>query len=56
MADDGEDKEHILTKYQGFYNPVNDSFIEPSHTGISYSFTTDGFYEEAYYRAVSNRM
>ncbi|TVY90352.1 Protein rot1 [Lachnellula willkommii] len=38
----------------GFYNPVNDSFIEPSHTGISYSFTADGFYEEAYYRAVSN--
>jgi len=38
----------------GFYNPVNDSFIEPSHTGISYSFTLDGFYEEAYYRAVAN--
>ncbi|KAE8450518.1 Reversal of tor2 lethality [Mollisiaceae sp. DMI_Dod_QoI] len=38
----------------GFYNPVNDSFIEPSHTGISYSFTTDGYYEEAYYRAISN--
>ncbi|KAH8804964.1 chaperone for protein-folding within the ER, fungal-domain-containing protein [Xylogone sp. PMI_703] len=38
----------------GFYNPVNDSFIEPSHTGISYSFTADGFYEEAYYRAVAN--
>jgi len=38
----------------GFYNPVNDSFIEPSHTGISYSFTADGFYEEAYYRAVSD--
>ncbi|RDL38833.1 Protein ROT1 [Venustampulla echinocandica] len=38
----------------GFYNPVNDSFIEPSHTGISYSFTADGFYEEAYFRAVSN--
>ncbi|TVY80345.1 Protein rot1, partial [Lachnellula suecica] len=38
----------------GFYNPVNDSFIEPSHTGISYSFTADGYYEEAYYRAVSN--
>jgi hypothetical protein len=40
---------------QGFYNPINDSFIEPSHTGISYSFTADGFYEEAYYRAISNR-
>ncbi|KAI9746213.1 MAG: Reversal of tor2 lethality [Claussenomyces sp. TS43310] len=38
----------------GFYNPVNDSFIEPAMTGISYSFTADGFYEEAYYRAISN--
>ncbi|KFY09237.1 hypothetical protein V492_05562 [Pseudogymnoascus sp. VKM F-4246] len=38
----------------GFYNPVNDSFIEPSHAGISYSFTADGFYESAYYRAISN--
>jgi len=38
----------------GFYNPINDSFIEPGLTGISYSFTADGFYEEAYYRAVSN--
>lgn len=29
--------------------------IEPANTGISYSFTADGFYEEAYYRAVGNR-
>jgi hypothetical protein len=28
--------------------------IEPSRPGISYSFTYDGFYEEAYYRAISN--
>lgn len=39
---------------QGFYNPIDDSFIEPDKTGISYSFTADGFYEEAYYRAVAN--
>ncbi|KAI9640699.1 Reversal of tor2 lethality [Ciborinia camelliae] len=38
----------------GFYNPVNDSLLEPTHTGISYSFTADGYYEEAYYRAVAN--
>ncbi|RAL66303.1 hypothetical protein DID88_005973 [Monilinia fructigena] len=38
----------------GFYNPVNDSLLEPTHTGISYSFTADGYYEEAYYRAISN--
>ncbi len=28
---------------------------EPTHTGISYSFTDDGYYEEAYYRTISNR-
>ncbi|KAK8210234.1 Reversal of tor2 lethality [Zalaria obscura] len=38
----------------GFYNPVADEFIEPSRTGISYSFTSDGYYEEAYYRAIAN--
>jgi hypothetical protein len=38
----------------GFYDPVNDSFTEPKHTGISYSFTADGFFEESYYRAVAN--
>ncbi|KAI9655873.1 MAG: Reversal of tor2 lethality [Trizodia sp. TS-e1964] len=37
-----------------FYDPVNEKFTEPSLTGISYSFTNDGFYEEAYYRAISN--
>lgn len=39
----------------GFYNPVIDKITEPNHPGISYSFTADGFYEEAYYRAISNR-
>lgn len=39
----------------GFYNPVTDTLIEPNRTGISYSFTSDGFYEEAYYRAISKR-
>ncbi|KAL9100292.1 MAG: hypothetical protein Q9163_004310 [Psora crenata] len=39
----------------GFYDPVNEKMFEPDLTGISYSFTSDGFYEEAYYRAVSNR-
>ncbi|KAK5127795.1 hypothetical protein LTR85_004911 [Meristemomyces frigidus] len=38
----------------GFYDPFSDRLIEPSRTGISYSFTSDGYYEEAYYRAVSN--
>lgn len=39
----------------GFYDPVKDEMKEPSLPGISYSFTSDGFYEEAYYRAVANR-
>jgi len=38
----------------GFFNPIKDELIEPSRTGISYSFTNDGWYEEAYYRAISN--
>jgi len=38
----------------GFYDPVNDRLIEPALTGISYSFTIDGYYEEAYYRAIPN--
>ncbi|GAM84961.1 hypothetical protein ANO11243_029640 [Dothideomycetidae sp. 11243] len=38
----------------GFYNPQQEEFIEPSRTGFSYSFTADGHYEEAYYRAISN--
>ncbi|KAL9107216.1 MAG: hypothetical protein Q9227_007840 [Pyrenula ochraceoflavens] len=31
-----------------------DKFTEPELTGISYSFTADGHFEEAYYRAISN--
>ncbi|KAF1818878.1 ROT1-like protein [Dissoconium aciculare CBS 342.82] len=38
----------------GFYDPLNDKMIEPAHTGISYSFTGDGHYETAYYRAIAN--
>ncbi|KAF2219653.1 chaperone for protein-folding within the ER, fungal-domain-containing protein [Elsinoe ampelina] len=38
----------------GFYDPVKDEFIEPSRTGFSYSFTADGHFEEAYYRAIAN--
>lgn len=29
--------------------------LEPDLTGFSYSFTDDGHFEEAYYRAISNR-
>ena len=41
---------------QGFYDPVNERMFEPSLTGFSYSFTDDGHYEVAYYRAGSNRI
>jgi hypothetical protein len=39
---------------QGFFDPLNDELIEPERTGISYSFTADGHYESAYYRAIAN--
>lgn len=45
----------LTSVQQGFYDPVNDKLIEPELAGISYSFTSDGYYEEAYYRAISNR-
>lgn len=47
--------QHMLTQVQGFYDPVNEKMFEPPLTGFSYSFTDDGFYEVAYYRAGSNR-
>lgn len=40
---------------KGFYDPVAEKMNEPDLTGISYSFTDDGHFEEAYYRAISNR-
>lgn len=40
---------------QGFYDPINDKFLEPNLTGISYSFDGQGHYEEAFYRAIANR-
>lgn len=40
---------------QSFYDPIKDRLIEPLRTGISYSFSADGYYEEAYYRALDNR-
>ncbi|CAI7596865.1 unnamed protein product [Penicillium pancosmium] len=38
----------------GFYDPINDKFLEPNLTGISYSFDGKGHYEQAFYRAVAN--
>jgi len=38
----------------GFASPSNTSFTYPPTTGISYSFTADGYYEIARYRFTSN--
>ncbi|KAG4304377.1 hypothetical protein PORY_002087 [Pneumocystis oryctolagi] len=38
----------------GFYDPVEDKMFPPKLTGISYSFTEDGFFEESLYRVNSN--
>ncbi|AET37877.1 Rot1p Ecym_2124 [Eremothecium cymbalariae DBVPG len=38
----------------GFFDPTEELLIEPSLPGISYSFTEDGFFEEASYRVVGN--
>ncbi|PWW74031.1 hypothetical protein C7212DRAFT_284053 [Tuber magnatum] len=45
-----------LSRYAScsFYDPVNEKFFEPALTGTSYSFTDDGFYEEAVYLALAN--
>lgn len=37
-----------------FFNPVTQEFKLPATSGISYSFTDDGFFEEARYQFVSN--
>ncbi|GMM31575.1 Rot1 protein [Martiniozyma asiatica (nom. inval.)] len=37
-----------------FYDPVDELLIEPSLPGISYSFTSDGFFEEALYQVTPN--
>jgi len=38
----------------GFATPAQESFTYPPTTGMSYSFTADGFYEIARYRMTSN--
>ncbi|EIN12183.1 hypothetical protein PUNSTDRAFT_49486 [Punctularia strigosozonata HHB-11173 SS5] len=38
----------------GFANPANTSFTYPNTTGVSYSFSDDGFFEVARYRFNSN--
>jgi hypothetical protein len=45
----------LMVSSKGFYNPGTDTLIEPLHTGVSYSFTDDGHFEAAWYRAIANR-
>jgi len=47
--------QELTFRLKGFYDSSKEQFTEPALTGISYSFTADGYYEEAYYRAVPNR-
>lgn len=37
-----------------FYDPVDELLIEPALPGISYSFTKDGFFEEALYQVTAD--
>lgn len=37
-----------------FYDPIDELLIEPSLPGISYSFTNDGYWEEAIYQISAN--
>ncbi|KAL3233510.1 Protein ROT1 [Nakaseomyces bracarensis] len=38
----------------GFYDPIDELLIEPALPGISYSFTEDGWFEEATYQVSGN--
>lgn len=38
----------------GFYDPIDELLIEPSLPGISYSFSSDGWFEEATYQVSGN--
>ncbi|ETS64735.1 hypothetical protein PaG_00689 [Moesziomyces aphidis] len=39
-----------------FFNPITQEFKLPATAGISYSFTEDGFFEEAKYQYTSNAV
>jgi len=44
---------HVVTG-PNFANPANMTFVYPKTTGVSYSFSNDGYYEIARYRFNSN--
>jgi len=43
-----------VTTGPGYCNPVNYTFNVPQNTGISFSFTDDGYFEEAHYQFNAN--
>ncbi|ANZ76414.1 BA75_04292T0 [Komagataella pastoris] len=47
-------KSNTVFTGSGFYDPVDELLIEPDLPGISYSFTDDGYFEEALYQVAGN--
>lgn len=47
-------KSHQVFTGPGFYDPIDELLIEPSLPGISFSFTNDGYWEEARYIVTPN--
>ncbi|WFD32549.1 amino-acid N-acetyltransferase [Malassezia sp. CBS 17886] len=45
-----------MEKGVGFFNPIRQQFTVPPTAGISYSFTDDGYFEEAIFKYGSNAV
>lgn len=54
LAGTWSSKSHQVFTGPGFYDPVDELLIEPSLPGLSYSFTEDGYFEEATYQVKAN--
>ncbi len=48
--------QNVTTGLEFFINPITQEFTLPATTGISYSFTDDGFFEESRYQFTSNAV
>ncbi|PRT56466.1 Protein ROT1 [Wickerhamiella sorbophila] len=47
-------KSGMVVTGPGFYDPLDELIIEPALPGMSYSFTKDGYWEEAIYQVTGN--
>lgn len=56
LAGTWSSKSNTVFTGPGFFDPVDELLIEPDLPGISYSFTEDGYYEEALYRVTSDSV